>query len=88
MMARKIWARVGDKANIGSDHDRGKRPRRTAAALGRSKEAEKLYPDISQPAEHNEQFAKASERNEISLEVQDWLDRVVLPILKKVIFDE
>jgi hypothetical protein len=30
----------------------------------------------------------ATERAKIQPEVQDWLDRVVLPILKKVIFDD
>lgn len=93
MIARNVRVSVGDKAQIGSELRRNNRPRNAAATGRQSKAVEEPYPDISQRmrsaahAERDQQVATAKVRNEISPEVQDWLNRVVLPILKKVIFN-
>jgi hypothetical protein len=93
MIARNIRVRVSHKGQIGSELRRNNLPRNTAAPGRESKAAEGPYPDISQRvrsaahAEPDQQVVAAKVRNEISPEVQDWLNRVVLPILKKVIFN-
>lgn len=78
---------VSNKAHIGSDLHRNDRRHNTVTTYMQPKSDEISYHDIGQPAKQDQHIVKASTRNGISPEVQDWLNRVVLPILKKVIFN-
>jgi hypothetical protein len=84
---------VDNKAQIGVVLRGNDRPRSTTVPDRQSKAAKGSNPDISKRvrsdahAKPDQPVAKAKGKNETSPEVQDWLNRVVLPILKKVIFD-
>lgn len=84
---------VSNKAQIGSDLRRDKRPRNSTATgrqldaiVGSHSEKSSRVTSVKH-GRHDEQVAAITVRNEISPEVEDWLNRVVLPILKKVIFN-
>jgi hypothetical protein len=78
---------VRNKAQIDLEPHREDRPRNAAATRRQPKVADESNPHMNRSENRDQQIVEVSERNEISPEVQDWLNRVVLPILKKVIFN-
>ena len=86
-IARKIRVCVRNKAQIDLEPHREDRPRNAAATRRQPKVADESNPHMNRSENRDQQIVEVSERNEISPEVQDWLNRVVLPILKKVIFN-
>jgi hypothetical protein len=93
MTARIIRVVVDNKAQIGVELRGNNRPRSTAVPDPRSQATRGSNPNISKRvrtdahAKPDQQVAKAKGKDDTSPELQDWLNRVVLPILKKVIFD-
>ena len=85
---------MSDKTQFGSKLRRDIQSRNTAATHVQSNAKGESHSDLGprvkpeKSARRNGQVATTSVREEIPPEVKDWLDRVVLPILKKVIFDD
>jgi hypothetical protein len=83
---------VGYKAQIGTRLHRDNYPSNAAVTRKQPNAVEELHSDLGprvRSAKHpkyEQQVLSTMVRKEISPEVEDWLSRVVLPSLKKVIF--